>query len=225
MGAPAVESAEKRPEKRANAYEQCIISQAERGGATSNKIPDKSTFTNACAIFSCKARTKRAIFEMHPLRLVQPFLNLHGGRIRRPLLMSRAQRGGVLHAGSFFHHNRIRRRISSRVNFAAISSFPHKDNALSPQCFGVSGRCVARFLESAQSAGQEYARKSALEHVVMPRRPLQKHHFAASQYRAKPHRRFATASRPGQSATPGNTAANSRSYAPIASSRPLEGAP
>lgn len=30
------------------------------------------------------------------------FLNLHGGRIRRPLLMSRAQRGGVLHAGSFF---------------------------------------------------------------------------------------------------------------------------
>lgn len=102
MGAPAAKCAEKRLEKRANAYEQCIISQAGRGGVTSNKIPDKSTFSNACAIFSCKARTKRAIFEMHPLRLVQPFLNLHGGRIRRPLLMSRAQRGGVLHAGSFF---------------------------------------------------------------------------------------------------------------------------
>ena len=74
MGAPAAKCAEKRLEKRANAYEQCIISQAERGGATSNKIPDKSTFSNACAIFSCKAQTKRAIFEMHPLRLIQPFL-------------------------------------------------------------------------------------------------------------------------------------------------------
>ena len=74
MGAPAAKCAEKRPGKRANAYEQCIISQAERGGATSNKIPDKSTFSNACAIFSCKDWNERAIFEMHPLRLVQPFL-------------------------------------------------------------------------------------------------------------------------------------------------------
>ena len=102
MGAPAAKCAEKRLEKRANAYEQCIISQAGRRGVTSNKIPDKSTFSNACAIFYCKDWNERAIFEMHPLRLVQPFLNLHGGRIRRPLLMSRAQRGGVLHAGSFF---------------------------------------------------------------------------------------------------------------------------
>ena len=102
MGAPAVKCAEKRLEKRANAYEQCIISQAGRRDVASNKIPDKSTFSNACAIFSCKDWNERAIFEMHPLRLVQPFLNLHGGRIRRPLLMSRAQRGGVLHAGSFF---------------------------------------------------------------------------------------------------------------------------
>ena len=101
MGAPAAKCAEKRLEKRANAYEQCIISQAERGGVTSNKIPDKSTFSNACAIFSCKVWNERAIFEMHPLRLIQPFFNLHGGRIRRPLLMSRTQRDGVLHAGSF----------------------------------------------------------------------------------------------------------------------------
>ncbi|RDB57747.1 hypothetical protein C1881_07115 [Slackia isoflavoniconvertens] len=58
---------------RANAYEQCIISQTAQRSGVSNKIPDKSTFSNACAIFSCKMRIERAIFEMHPLRLIQPF--------------------------------------------------------------------------------------------------------------------------------------------------------
>ena len=102
MGAPAAMYAEKWPAMRANAYEQCIISQAAQRSGVSNKIPDKSTFFERLCYFFLQNANRACYIRNAPVTADSAFFKTAWGTHRRPLLMSRAQRGGVLHAGSFF---------------------------------------------------------------------------------------------------------------------------